>query len=56
MLWFANDCKSSSNTRELVTDKASCSIGYGAKKNRDDSGRQISTTTTRNDGNSKEAL
>ena len=31
---FANHCKSSSHTRESRTDKASCSIGYGAKKNR----------------------
>ena len=30
--FFANQCKSSSHTRESVTDKASCSIGYGAKK------------------------
>ena len=31
--FFANHCMTSSHTRESVTDKASCSIGYGAKKN-----------------------
>ena len=28
---FANQCKNSSHTRESMTDKASWSIGYGAK-------------------------
>ena len=30
--FFANHCKSSSHTRESLTNKAPCSIGYGAKK------------------------
>ena len=29
---FANQCKNSSHTRESMTDKASCSIGYGASR------------------------
>ena len=37
--FFANHCKSSSHTRESLTNKAPCSIGYGAKKNLDFVGR-----------------